>query len=95
MWGPRCPEVERHVIFRNYLRSEGEEGRRDREIYRRAKREAAEWVRGEQGEGEGKRGVAEYNLRKEEVVRGILRRAFASVGLLDGEEMKEKQHLKT
>lgn len=42
-----------------------------------------------EGRGEG---VQEYNLRKEEVVRGVLGRAFEGVGLLDeGGEGKEEK----
>lgn len=40
LWGPLCPEVERHVIFRDYLR--GEKGEADRRLYADTKREAAQ-----------------------------------------------------
>lgn len=72
--------MERHRIFRDWLRREGEEGAaRDRELYAEVKREAAR-VAAEKGEV-----VMEYNRRKEWVVREILGRAFEMEGVLGGE----------
>jgi GrpB-like predicted nucleotidyltransferase (UPF0157 family) len=70
VWGPRCPEVERHRVFREWLRNHED----DRELYARTKRECAAVSR-EKGEV-----VMEYNLRKEDVIRQILARAFKDLG---------------
>lgn len=73
VWGPDCPEVIRQRLFRDHLiRHEA-----DRDLYARAKREAAEasTALGEQ--------VQEYNARKQAVVREIYRRAFLDAGLLE------------
>jgi len=73
VWGPQCPEVERHRIFRDWLLDHAD----DRELYARTKRECAEVSR-QRGEQ-----VMEYNFRKQECVREILGRAFRSLGYLD------------
>ena len=70
VWGPRCPEVERHRIFRDWLcDNEG-----DRELYAKTKAEcaAASREKGESG--------MEYNARKEAVIKEILGRAFKELG---------------
>ena len=73
VWGPRCPEVERHRIFRDWLRAHED----DKELYARIKKECAA-VSKEKGEV-----LIEYNLRKEWVVKEILIRAFKDLGYLD------------
>lgn len=72
VFGALCPEVERHRIFRDRLLTCDE----DRELYARTKKEAMAEIlmRGET--------LAEYNKRKEEVIRQILKRAFQSLGYL-------------
>ncbi|USW53057.1 Putative grpB/Dephospho-CoA kinase, Nucleotidyltransferase superfamily [Septoria linicola] len=75
VWGPGSAEVERHVIFRDYLRSE--EGREDRKIYAEVKRESA------RASKEMDEDVTGYTNRKEAVLRGILDRAFKWVGILE------------
>jgi GrpB-like predicted nucleotidyltransferase (UPF0157 family) len=70
VWGPRCPEVERHRIFRDWLRNHED----DRELYASTKRECAAVSR---AKGEV---VMEYNLRKEDVIRQVLARAFKDLG---------------
>ncbi|KAH6893083.1 grpb/dephospho-CoA kinase [Thelonectria olida] len=73
VWGPECPETERHSIFTDWLK--GNEA--DRELYSRTKRDMAE-VSVKNGET-----VMQYNLRKQEVIRDILTRAFKHLGYLD------------
>ncbi|CAJ2513650.1 Uu.00g017690.m01.CDS01 [Anthostomella pinea] len=58
VWGPNCAEVERHRIFRDWLREHEDE----RELYARAKRECAAAAR-ENGEV-----MDVYTSRKNEVV---------------------------
>ncbi|KAK5165130.1 uncharacterized protein LTR77_009227 [Saxophila tyrrhenica] len=72
VWGPKCAEVERHLIFRDRLR----ENDGDRELYGRTKREAMRVVR------EGGEGMVEYTKRKDEIIGGILGRAFQRLGYL-------------
>lgn len=72
VWGPQCPEVERHRIFRDWLREHED----DRELYAQIKRESAAISR-EKGEM-----VMEYNVRKQGVVRQILARAFKELGYM-------------
>ena len=74
VWGPECPEVERHRIFRDWLREHED----DRELYARTKKECAALSR-EKGEE-----VMDYTLRKEEVIQEILTRAFTELGYLSG-----------
>lgn len=72
VWGPDCPEVERHLIFRDWLLKSPE----DRAAYARIKEEAALETRATDGQ------VMDYNLRKEKVLRQILERAFKDLGYL-------------
>lgn len=74
VFGPDAPEPVKHRIFRDWLRGNPDE----RELYARAKREAAEAAR-----AAGEHSM-QYNARKEQVVREIYARAFAAAGLLDG-----------
>lgn len=76
IWGRECPEVERHRIFRDWLT----DNEADRELYARTKREVAE-VSVKNGET-----VMEYNMRKQEVIRDILMRAFKHLGYLTKDE---------
>ncbi|KAL9086886.1 MAG: hypothetical protein Q9165_006892 [Trypethelium subeluteriae] len=73
VWGPRCPEVERHRIFRDRLRAHAD----DKELYGRIKQESAAASR-EKGEV-----LQQYNQRKEWVIREIIMRAFRELGYLD------------
>ncbi|KAF2233891.1 UPF0157-domain-containing protein [Viridothelium virens] len=73
VWGPLCPEVERHRIFRDWLRAHED----DKELYATTKKECAA-VSKEKGEV-----LIEYNQRKEWVIREILMRAFRDLGYLD------------
>ncbi|KAK7432368.1 hypothetical protein QQZ08_000930 [Neonectria magnoliae] len=72
VWGPGCPETARHVIFTDWLRR----NEADRELYAKQKREAAAVSI---GKGET---VMEYNKRKEDVIREILKRAFQDLGYI-------------
>jgi GrpB-like predicted nucleotidyltransferase (UPF0157 family) len=72
VWGPRCSEVERHRIFRDWLR----ENTDDRELYAKTKRECAA-LANEKGET-----MMEYNFRKEQVITEILMRAFTRLGYI-------------
>lgn len=74
VFGPDAPEPVKHRIFRDWLRGNPDE----RDLYARAKREAAEAAR-----AAGEHSM-QYNARKEKVVREIYARAFAAAGLLDG-----------
>ncbi|CAM1507918.1 Fc.00g047660.m01.CDS01 [Cosmosporella sp. VM-42] len=73
VWGPDCPEAERHKIFQNWLRR----NEADRELYASTKRAAAEETN-RNGET-----VMQYNYRKENVIREILRRAFKELGYIE------------
>lgn len=73
VFGPSCPEVVRHMMFRDWLRSEDE----DRATYAAAKREASTATRASGGTG------MDYNRVKEPVVREIYDRMFRAHGLLD------------
>jgi GrpB-like predicted nucleotidyltransferase (UPF0157 family) len=69
VFSPDCPELVRHVLFRDWLREHPD----DRKLYAEAKHRS-------------RRGVittADYNLRKEPVIREIYERVFRSAGLLD------------
>ncbi|GJC90686.1 UPF0157 protein BH1888 [Colletotrichum liriopes] len=68
-------ELIRHVIMKEWLMAHDD----DRELYARAKIEAAE-VSNSLGET-----VMDYNIRKENVIREILERAFKAKGYLDHE----------
>lgn len=72
VWGPRCAEVERHRIFRDWLR----EHENDRVLYARIKRECA-LASLEKGED-----MMEYTRRKESVIQEILNRAYVKLGYL-------------
>lgn len=72
VFGPNAAEPIRHIVFRDWLRTNDA----DRELYARTKREAAR-VATEQGER-----VMQYNARKQDVIREIYCRAFRAAGLL-------------
>lgn len=67
VFGPDCPEPIRHRMFREWLQTRPD----DRELYERAKRAAAP----------GAVDVAEYNLRKQLVIREIYARMFRAAGI--------------
>ncbi|KAK8035470.1 hypothetical protein PG993_010465 [Apiospora rasikravindrae] len=73
VYGPDCPEVARHCIFRDWLRT----NERDRDLYAQVKRDA---MAASCNAGETMR---EYNARKQPVIRQILDRAFKATGLLE------------
>ncbi|EFQ36385.1 hypothetical protein CGRA01v4_13742 [Colletotrichum graminicola] len=68
-------ELVRHIIMKEWLIANDD----DRELYARTKMEAAE-MSNSLGEE-----VMDYNLRKENVIREILQRAFKAKGYLDHE----------
>jgi GrpB-like predicted nucleotidyltransferase (UPF0157 family) len=68
VFGPDCPEVIRHVMFRDWLRAHPD----DTELYERTKRAAVS----------GGGTVMDYNSRKQRVVREIYDRLFREAGLL-------------
>ncbi|MFD4351509.1 GrpB family protein [Nocardia sp. NPDC058518] len=68
VFGPECPEVIRHRMFRDWLRDHPE----DRAQYEDAKRSAVP------GGGH----VMDYNARKQETVRAIYDRLFRAAGML-------------
>jgi GrpB-like predicted nucleotidyltransferase (UPF0157 family) len=72
VFGPDCPEVERHRIFREWLSKSPEE----LQLYATVKREcaAASVAAGESQQ--------EYNMRKEKTIREILNRAFRDLGYI-------------
>lgn len=72
VFGRHCPEVERHIIFRNWLRGNSN----DKERYARAKLQALRQSN-EMGEA-----LAGYNRRKEQVLREIMDNAFRALGYL-------------
>ncbi len=72
VFSPDCPEVIRHVIFRDWLREHPD----DLALYRDAKLGAAS-----ESNAAGEH-VMEYNARKEPVIRAIYDRAFRAAGLL-------------
>lgn len=76
VYGPECPDVARHLIFRDWLRGHPE----DRDKYAAVKREVAVLA-----EEKGETGN-QYGKRKEWVIREIMDRAFRANGLLpDGD----------
>lgn len=79
VFGPGCPEVVRHRMFRDWLITHGE----DRELYAAAKRDAA--VRLTRAcDDHGALGVGmRYNRIKEPVVLEIYDRMFRAAGLVD------------
>jgi len=70
VWGPACPEAERHRIFKEWLIENVE----DRELYARTKKECSEASK------LGGESVMDYTYRKDVVVSGILHRAFKRFG---------------
>jgi GrpB-like predicted nucleotidyltransferase (UPF0157 family) len=74
VFGPDCPEVIRHRMFRDWLIERPDERAR----YAEAKRAAAREMNGRPGGGTG----MEYNRHKEPVVRAIYDRMFRAKGLL-------------
>ena len=72
VYGPNCPDVARHLIFREWLNGHPE----DREKYAAVKREVASVA-----EGKGETGN-QYGKRKEWVIREIMDRAFRANGQL-------------
>lgn len=72
VWGPDCPEVARHCIFRDWLRKTPA----DRDLYAGVKREAAELST---AAGET---MMQYTGRKEKVIHEILDRAFRDLGYI-------------
>lgn len=73
VFGPGCPEVVRHRMFRDWLREHPE----DCERYAAAKRDAAVATNAVGGTG------MDYNRVKEPVVHAIYARLFRAHGLLD------------
>ena len=71
VFGPDSPETWRHLILRDHLRRDAA----DRALYAAVKREAAEsaTARGET--------MDQYNARKQEALRGIVRRAMQAAGI--------------
>ncbi|CCJ48627.1 GrpB family protein [Bordetella parapertussis] len=68
VFGPDCPEVIRHRMFRDWLRTHADE----RERYAQAKHAAAAATDD----------MAEYNRHKQDAVRAIYARMFRAAGLL-------------
>jgi GrpB-like predicted nucleotidyltransferase (UPF0157 family) len=68
VFGPDCPEVIRHRMFRDWLRGHAD----DRVLYEEAKRAAVP------GGGH----VMDYNGRKQDVIREIYDRLFRAAGML-------------
>lgn len=68
VFGPDCPEVVRHRMFRDWLRTHPD----DRALYEAAKRSAVP----------GGGAVMDYNLRKQPVIRVIYDRLFRAAGML-------------
>lgn len=68
VFGPDCPEVIRHRMFRDWLREHPD----DRRLYEQAKRDAVP----------GGGTVMDYNARKQEVIRAVYDRIFRAAGLL-------------
>lgn len=72
VFGPDCPEVERHRIFREWLTKTPE----DLQLYATVKRESAA---ASEAAGET---MQEYTVRKDKVVGEILNRAFHTLGYI-------------
>lgn len=72
VFGPDCPEVEKHRIFREWLLKSPE----DVQLYATVKRECAAAT---EAAGES---MQEYTWRKEKTVREILDRAFRDLGYI-------------
>ena len=71
VFGPDSPELIRHLIFRNWLRSNAD----DRALYTAVKRAAA-------SSHQKLDLIMDYNARKQTVIREIYERAFHAAGLL-------------
>lgn len=71
VWGPGCAERARHIIFRDWLRTNPA----DREYYVRAKRAASAAAVSDRTT------VEAYNAHKQAAVREIYGRAFLALGL--------------
>jgi len=74
VFGPGCPEVVRHLMFRQWLRDHPD----DLAAYAEAKRTAAAEMNARPGGGTG----MDYNRHKQPVVRDIYDRMFRAHGLL-------------
>lgn len=74
VFGPDCPEVARHLMFRAWLREHPD----DFTTYAEAKRAAAAEMNARPGRGTG----MDYNRHKEPVVREIYDRMFRAHGML-------------
>ena len=72
VFGPDCPEVERHQIFREWL----VKSPKDLQLYATVKRECAA------ASEAADESMQEYTLRKEKTVREILDRAFRDLGYI-------------
>jgi GrpB-like predicted nucleotidyltransferase (UPF0157 family) len=72
VFGPDCPQVKRHRIFREWLMKTPE----DLQLYATVKRECAA-ASDRAGES-----MQQYNDRKDKVVREILNRAFRDLGYI-------------
>jgi GrpB-like predicted nucleotidyltransferase (UPF0157 family) len=72
VWSPDCAEVARHQIFRERLLSCPE----DKALYVEAKNAAAQQTREQEGN------LLDYNMRKEETIKRILRNAFEELGYI-------------
>ncbi|WNV84065.1 GrpB family protein [Umezawaea sp. Da 62-37] len=68
VFGPDCPELVRHRMFRDWLRAHPE----DRALYEDAKQAAVP----------GGGNVMDYNARKEETIQAIYDRLFRAAGML-------------
>ncbi|KAE8371446.1 grpb/dephospho-CoA kinase [Aspergillus bertholletiae] len=73
VFGPDCPELVRHRLFRDWLRTHEDDRRRYVDTKRQAA--AASRLAGET--------VMEYNSRKQSVIFDILRKAFKEHGYLN------------
>jgi GrpB-like predicted nucleotidyltransferase (UPF0157 family) len=72
VWGRDCPEVERHRLFRDWLVAHSD----DRLLYCEIKNVAARQTR------EGGGNLQDYNERKQDVIRQILRKIFKDLGYM-------------
>lgn len=73
VWGPNCPEVIRHRIFRDWLLKTPP----DLQLYAKVKREAAEQaaIAGDS--------MMDYTQRKDKTIQAILERAFRDLGYIE------------
>jgi GrpB-like predicted nucleotidyltransferase (UPF0157 family) len=74
VFGPDCPEVIRHLMFRSWLREHPD----DLAAYAEAKRASAVEMNGRPGGGTG----MDHNRHKQPVVRAIYDRMFRAHGML-------------